>query len=408
MKEKIIVITSYPPKDSLYGKKVGGLASFTKNTIQSMNDNFEFIILAEILDKEEEYKEKSNTIKRIWQKGKFSLYPKLLKQLWQYRKESNQIFLEFEFSIFGGMFVTGFMPFLIIIAKFLGYKTTIVIHQVVEDIRKLAKHLGLKEKTFRLGILNFLLKQFFKLLTFSSEKIIVLDQVHKNKLLQLTKPKKINKIYVIPHGVDQRGVSVERINKIQNIMYFGFITWYKGADWLVKNFDKYCRENPDTNLKLFMVGGESPTQKDNPTYGDFYKEIEDITEKNNKINLTGFIEEEEFDKYFSMADLVILPYRVLMSSSGPLSLAFTYKKPFLMSEKLLEYTLTNDFIEGLNNLNMATKDIIFKLDNPNDLFTRISNLDNVETKKLIDLSTYIKNARSWQSLGQEYLRVLMD
>jgi hypothetical protein len=57
---------------------------------------------------------------------------------------------------------------------------------------------------------------------------------------------------------------------------------------------------------------------------------------------------------------------------------------------------------------MATKDIIFKLDNPNDLFTRISNLDNVETKKLIDLSTYIKNARSWQSLGQEYLRVLMD
>jgi glycosyltransferase involved in cell wall biosynthesis len=408
MKEKIIVITSYPPKESLYGKKVGGLASFAKNTIQSIGDKFEFIILAEILDKKDEYTEGNNLVKRIWNRGKLSLYFKLLKELWKYRKESNHIFLEFEFSIFGGMYVTGFMPLFLFASKLFGYKTTIVIHQVVEDIRKLAKHLGLKEKTFRLNILNFLLKKFFKMLCSASNKLIVLDQIHKENLQKITKSRR--DIHVIPHGVDQKEVVIREIDEVKNIMYFGFMTWYKGADWLVKNFDKYCKDNPDKskNLKLYMVGGQSPTQKDNPNYGEFYNELEDYAQSNDQIELTGFIDEKEFDKYFLMADLVVLPYRVLMSSSGPLSLAFTYKKPFLMSNKLSQYMITNDFVKGLNYLQLQAEDVTFKLEDNERLFDHIRKLDKVSITKLVALSTYIKDARSWESLGKEYVNVLMD
>jgi glycosyltransferase involved in cell wall biosynthesis len=408
MKEKIIVITSYPPKDSLYGDKVGGLASFTKNTILSMKDDYEFIVLAEILDKKENYLEDKNLVKRMWKKNSYSLYFSILRELIRYRKESNKIFLEFEFSIYGSMFVTGFIPFLVLASKIMGYRTTTVIHQVVDNISDLSKHLGISANSFKTKLLNFLLRLYFKFLTLFSKQLIVLDQIHKNKLVEITKTKK--DIHVIPHGVDQREVNRREIRKIRNIMVFGFVTWYKGTDWLVENFNEYCSKYPEKSkdLQLFVVGGESITQKENPEYVKYYNNVEDLVRKNSQVTLTGFIDEVEFDKYFNLADVVLLPYRVLMSSSGPLSLAFTYEKPFLISNNLEMYTLTTDFIESLKEHGLSKSDILFNLDESEVLFERIINAKQEEISKLSRLSSSIKYLRSWKSLGKIYSKVLSD
>jgi hypothetical protein len=69
--------------------------------------------------------------------------------------------------------------------------------------------------------------------------------------------------------------------------------------------------------------------------------------------------------------------------------------------------ITNDFVKGLNYLQLQAEDVTFKLEDDGKLFDHICKLDKVSITKLVALSTYIKEARSWESLGKEYIKVLM-
>ena len=63
---KLLVISSYPPKGTLHGNKYSAVASYTKNTLNSIdkasNKKIEYLVLADILDKSEEYKEDNKKV----------------------------------------------------------------------------------------------------------------------------------------------------------------------------------------------------------------------------------------------------------------------------------------------------------------------------------------------------------
>jgi len=63
-------------------------------------------------------------------------------------------------------------------------------------------------------------------------------------------------------------------------------------------------------------------------------------------NRFGFLDEKDLPVYFGAADLVVLPYRTFMSSSGPLSLAQAMGKPFILSEEAARVLKTQDFKES--------------------------------------------------------------
>ena len=153
------------------------------------------------------------------------------------------------------------------------------------------------------------------------------------------------KIFVTPHGsfdfykgIQNIGVRTEKIGlsikSAQPVMlYFGFIKEYKGLDLLLEAL----KQIKDTNITLIIAG-----------------EFENITLKNKIIacikglppNISiiekfSFIPHNDIPVYFSVSDIVVLPYKRI-SHSGVLHLAYSFSKPVLA-------TNVGDFDESIEN-----------------------------------------------------------
>ena len=59
---------------------------------------------------------------------------------------------------------------------------------------------------------------------------------------------------------------------------------------------------------------------------------------------------------------MIYPYRTGMSSSGPLAMAFTNQKPFLLSTPLSKLLNTADIARQMKGLKIKKEDISFSLE----------------------------------------------
>lgn len=413
-KKHAVLLTSYPPKDTLYGKGVGGLASFAKNTVISMDRWVNFTVLAEYFDQPETYHEDENFINRCWKRDSFSLFPAIIKSLNKNKDNTATLLVEFEFSIYGGWLISGFFPIILFAAKFMKYDISLVLHQVVRNFSDLAPHVGIKKGSLKNWIVAILMELYYKVLSWPASRVIVLDQIHKDRLRNMIGNKEI---HTIPHGVDTRATPIASSRQPSlnspstpfTIMSFGFLNWYKGSDWLVDVFSEFTRKHPgQKDFKLVLAGGESPTQKDSPHYRMFYKNLrKKAAQYPNTISITGFVPEEKIREHFEHADLIVLPYRVLMSSSGPLSLAISYRRPFILSDKLIFYTRTDDFRKALAELDLTPQDITHP-HRYKKFFSKIRSIkeDRTMYNKLSRLSDTLRESRSWEKLGEKYHEVI--
>jgi glycosyltransferase involved in cell wall biosynthesis len=412
-KPTTLLITSYPPKDTLHGKKVGGVASYAKNTVLSTQHQTNYIILAETLEqdpstntqqrenKTETYTEGNHKIYRCWHRNKLSYIFTLITKLIKHRKDTNRLMIEFEFAIFGNEWKTGFLPAVLIIARFLGYKITLVQHQVVTSLTELSPHLGLSG--IKKSIYEALMWTYFKLMVILPHNIITFDQIHKEKLLKLSRSAR--KTTVIPHGVEEYTPKPAEPHDTFDVLIFGFIAYYKGTKLAAEHFNQYCDQHPDTDMRLIVAGGESPTQKDSPQYQEYISQFKAEVAKNDKVQHTGFVPEEEIDTVYGNSDLVLLPYRALMSSSGPLSIAIKHRKPFLLSDVIAPYTKTEDFTGSISSHGFGDNYPVLDLDK--NIFEQIEELrQSDKVKPLGAVSEDLYRSRVWSSIGQMYLEVL--
>ena len=154
-----------------------------------------------------------------------------------------------------------------------------------------------------------------------------------------------------------------------------------------------------------MAGGFSRNHKNNPVYNKMYEKIEDTADSYyDRIELTGFVPENKIDLYFKACDLVILPYRVLLSASGPFSLVLSYKTPFILSENLKGYTKNNDFSEALKASELSKDNLFFTLSSKSVSKALDNSLDNLD--KLSNFSKNLAKARSWDKIGLDYYQVI--
>ncbi len=107
------------------------------------------------------------------------------------------------------------------------------------------------------------------------------------------------------------------------LLFFGFIRAYKGLDLLIEAFsDERLR---DMKLKLIVAG---EFYEDPGRYHDLikkYKLEKDI------IFFDHFIKDSEVPVFFSVADLVVQPYKSA-TQSGVTQIAFHYEKPMLVTD----------------------------------------------------------------------------
>jgi D-inositol-3-phosphate glycosyltransferase len=107
------------------------------------------------------------------------------------------------------------------------------------------------------------------------------------------------------------------------LLFFGFIRAYKGLDLLIKAFSDQRLRN--RNLKLIVAG---EFYEDDTPYRDLVK-MNYL--ENEVIFYDNFIKDNEVPLFFSVADLVVQPYKTA-TQSGVTQIAFYFEKPMLVTD----------------------------------------------------------------------------
>ena len=410
--DSLIVISGYPKKGETYSQGVCAVSSFTKNTLTALkteNPQRKIVVLTLVTDKNEVYEENEMLIVRCFKRNSPLSYFNLLQQIRTFGNIKN-VLIEFEFASFGNTLMTGLLSPVVWMLFLMKKNITIVCHQVILDIRELSGHIGLSQKNPLTAVLNQCLKLFYILIMLPAKKVIVLEEEFKDRLEKLINPSKIT---VIPHGIDTNikivNKDMKKIWKLKKndfvVLYFGYLTWYKGVDFLI-NALKNVEPIKGKNIKLVIAGGASFTQKEKIHYQKFLKKVKTGLKGANNIISTGFVKEEDISPVFKTADLAVLPYRVFMSSSGPLSLAISHNTPFILSEELGALTNSVDIAKALKNAGLNRKDIIFKL-NKGSLVKAIGkSMDPKMHTKMVKLSKNLNNTRAYSNLVKKYEEII--
>ncbi|OGH19540.1 MAG: hypothetical protein A2770_02670 [Candidatus Levybacteria bacterium RIFCSPHIGHO2_01_FULL_38_12] len=422
--KKIIVISSYPPKGSTHGSKFGGVASYTKNTLNAIDSAMEskgehrpsYLVLADQLHGYKSYKEGNKRVKRFWKRDDILLFAKLFFQILS-NPSYKDVVIAFEFSLFGlNKLIVGMMPIFMFLLRLIGKKVYFISHHVVLDMNEVSGQLGVRKHSLKNNIFSHLVRAVYLASVLASNKTIVFEEHLKQKILKYVPLSK--KIIAITHGAEVRKHKITqsqartKLDLPKNefvMMSFGFMAWYKGSDWIVAKFAELMEKKKlPSDVTLIMAGGWSRNHKNNPVYLRMINKIEEIArEHNTKIRLTGFVAENEIETYFAASDLIILPYRVMISASGPFSFVLSYKKPFILSDHLGGYAKNLDFQQAMKIVGLHRKEIFFPLmseglENSVKYFSehRENNLKaQAFTAELLKL-------RSWNEIGKKYANTL--
>jgi glycosyltransferase involved in cell wall biosynthesis len=406
--KNITIISSYPKKNSTHGESTVGIASYAKNTLTSIqktaHEKLSITVLAETLNNEKNYAKDRIFVKRVWKRNSLSIFPNLLKQIYK-NKSTDTVVVEFELAMFGEILYLLPFPLFLLALRLFRKKTILVLHQVVKP-ENLGQYFNLSESVFNFFVLNLMLKIFYKTLLLMPHKIIVFEGELKEILSNYGETKKVT---VIPHGVEkiekgpQKKYARKKLGIKQKefvILTFGFLAWYKGTDWILQAVED-IKKKKNNDIKLILAGGENPNHSDKKYYAKYVKNLTEKA-KNIGVAITGFVPEEEIADYYKASDVIVLPYRTHMSASGPLSLAFTFKKPFLLSNSLKEVLNEEDIKPLLKENKIKPEQIIFK--EFDDFSKKIMSLKKSKKlqKKLSSLSKEISLKRSWEEIGKLY------
>jgi len=417
----IIIVANYPTfdKNGAMGN-INGVSTYTHNLVSKLKDDIEMegrgiIVLADNTPhlKDIIYEENGVLVIRCWRKDDPFIYKKIVDISALFDKVS-RMFIHFEFNMYGNIRTTLLFPRFLHCLKRKHKNTTILLHQVVKDLSELSGHLDVNSKSIKMDILNFGIRTFYWMVLGRAHKIIVHDKIFKDRLSEIRDK---NPVFIIPHGMVDNADYCEVLDPRAKIglkkkdflvLVFGFLTWYKGSDWIAKQFASYYKKTGDESIKLILAGGESANLKSRDFYKKYYSRLLKSIEGCSNIIHTGFVPNDLIRDYYCAADVVVFPYRTHMSASGPFSLCLSYDRPFLISENVSSILGTSDIKEISKNLGIGEEDLTFNLNRSGDLFDKIGKM--VESKRRRDLmsrlSENIKNEREWGRTSRRFVSII--
>lgn len=118
------------------------------------------------------------------------------------------------------------------------------------------------------------------------------------------------------------------------LLFFGYVRKYKGLNVLIDAMPDILKSVE--NAKLLIVGEfyDSPDK--------YFEQIKNLNLKNYVKIIKRFVPNEEVDKYYSVADIVVLPY-LSATQSGVLNIAYGFLKPVMVTDV---GGLAEDVIDG--------------------------------------------------------------
>ena len=222
-----------------------------------------------------------------------------------------------------------------------------------------------------------------------------------NKFDEKNKPK-----LIYPHPIyDDYGEQISKENSEKrlnlpkngkNILFFGFVRRYKGLDLLLDAMaDERIRA---MNVRL-IVAGEFYEDK------SFYdKKIEDLNLQETVEFRSKFTPDDEVKYYFSVADMIVQPYRSA-TQSGVSQIAYHFDKPMLVTDVGgLAETIPNGkvgYVVDVNSAEIADAIVDFYENNRSETF--ISNIKEEKKKYrwsgMVETILEVRNKRQETSLS---------
>ncbi|MDD4937980.1 MAG: glycosyltransferase [Candidatus Shapirobacteria bacterium] len=411
--DSLLVISFYPNKGETYSAGATGVASYTKNIISNLHRKVVVLANKQINSPDKTYQENNSLVIRCF----ISNTPKMWSMLWKQIRSFNQIkniHIQYDSSMYGGILTSGLIIPFVTLLRIFGYKVSITLHHVVDDVLQLRGQVGLKETfidTIKGKVYNIIFHVFYWILALFTNKFIVLEETLVNKLLTIAPHAKVT---AIAHGVDNNLKTKTKIEACHNlkinpkdfvIIFFGYINWFKGADFFVKAFSK-VNKILGRKTHFFIAGGSSPTLGDKPYYQSFYQSIKKEADKSKSLFITGYVKQEDIANYFAATDLVVFPYRHYMTASGVLSLVFSYKKPFIISNKIEEMFNAPDFKQAFLKSNLKKSDLTFRLTPHDCQKTATKVLKNGLIAKTINMTKYMSESRDFVKTADLYDQAL--
>jgi len=387
---RIGMVADYPPSGVVHSKDN---APYSKCLATSFSGkDAKIVVFANKLNGREEYTEGNIEVVRCWNRGVFYLL-QILGKIWRRRTNIQAIHIQHEYFYYGNAFTTILFPLFLLILKSLRKPIILTIHGVISFSqldRAFTQKNNLKgsPRILKLGLLIIT-----KLICSLSDKVVVHED-YPSRVLAHEYGIRQKKITVIPRGINDEGnklINREKAKELLNvggkrvIMFFGYISGYKGLDILIDA----CHDLPREEYALLIAGDRNPRLQRDIKY---QKNIRDLGQKASQssceIRFCGFIPEEDLPLYFSAADVVIFPHTEVMGASGTLATTISYRRPFLLSEPF--------------KLLLVDDDLLFR-NNPEDLRNKIDEFfSSIELEeKALKYGSVLLQERCWSKVGSK-------
>lgn len=341
-KLRIAFISPYPPPKSryVYGS---GVAPYTKSLIEAIGGlapNIEIHVIADQkIGVPKHYIENNITIHRVYNKTPLYIF-QIFREL--SRIKPDIVHIQHEYFLYGGPLTATLFPLLIVLSKLTSKKVIVTLHGVLP--LKIIEDSGFRQENGIRGpviILKIALLLVTRLIALFSDKIVVHETFLKEFLIKDYKanPKKI---VIIPHGVENFSPipndEAKKILGFENkkiLLYFGYLTGYKGIKELLHAYGNVAKSV--SNTILIIAGGPHPRLVKESWYRNWIRDIikralniqHEIGDKG-RIIFTGYVPEDKIPLFFSAADVVILPYKARIASSGPEALAIAFERCYIL------------------------------------------------------------------------------
>ncbi|OGG15468.1 hypothetical protein A3D77_06485 [Candidatus Gottesmanbacteria bacterium RIFCSPHIGHO2_02_FULL_39_11] len=363
-----LVISDYPDS-TVGGGKNYGIAWYTKETLEPLAKRYNrrFVVLGEkqTNKKSETYANGKIAVFRVFDPTHHSLFPTILQWLLKF-PYIHDVYVHSEFCTNGGLKNFALLlPFLFLI-KLLGKNIIYFSHNVVTSFDGIGTHLNLGTNPVKLALLNSLLKIYYRVLGLICNRVVVMDTILKKRLSQFVSE---DKIVLSPFWTEKKDLKINKAltRKKLNIskddfvlLYFGFITWYKGADWIIQEIKSITSKMKNgRKIKLIIAGGPSYSLKDQDHYKKYYQNILNSVRGDPRIIVTGFVPENEIDQYFAVSNLCVFPYRGYIGSSGAITHAISRQVPFVISKHMSETLVNEEYQKAFRESGLKEKDLVF-------------------------------------------------
>ncbi len=228
------------------------------------------------------------------------------------------VHIQFEFMMFGTPLALPGFFFWVALARLRGVSIVTTIHGPFVSEESELKELSFMAPRWLFGLARVPLTIAYSIIGRVSDRIVVLARPFVDNLPEYCQ----GKVSIIPHGVEDtysEEVAGGQVQEIPGrILYFGVLSPRKGIDDLVEAFAIVKSLIPKSSL---VVAGGLPAY-----YSRVISRALSLNPAGSDINFRGTVSSSELDMEFRKAAVFVLPYKIGISASGPLSLAMGYGK----------------------------------------------------------------------------------